>query len=180
MPRIHILGASGSGTSTLGAALATQLGIPHADADTFFWFPTDPPFSTPRPKPERVSLLQSALPSDADWVFSGSAINWATPLEPYYDIVVYLRLDHAIRMARLRRRETERYGNRIEPGGDMASASAAFLAWASAYDTAGLEQRSQAAHEAWLKSRICPVLRLDSSSPVKDLLATLLHRTYQL
>jgi hypothetical protein len=44
----------------------------------------------------------------------------------------------------------------------MAANSAAFLAWAAAYDTAGPEQRSRILHEAWLRDLPCPVLRLDS------------------
>ena len=72
------------------------------------------------------------LPIDGQWVFSGSAPGWATRLEPFYDLVVFLRLDPAVRMERLRRREAARYGRRIEPGGDMAAASADFLKWAEA------------------------------------------------
>jgi hypothetical protein len=53
----------------------------------------------------------------------------------------------------------------------MAASSAAFLRWAAAYDTAGPEQRSRAAHEAWLASQTAPVLRLDSSEPVARLVA---------
>jgi len=34
--RVHIVGASGSGTTTLGRALATQLGCPHVDTDDVF------------------------------------------------------------------------------------------------------------------------------------------------
>ena len=44
--RIHILGASGSGTTTLGRALAERLQCPHFDADDYFWVPTDPPLPT--------------------------------------------------------------------------------------------------------------------------------------
>lgn len=42
--RINIVGAPGSGTTTLGRALATQLGFVFADADDFYWKPTTPPF----------------------------------------------------------------------------------------------------------------------------------------
>ena len=137
MPRIHVLGASGSGSTTLGEALARRLEIPHVDADRLFWLPTDPPFIMRRPRGERLALLTRQLPAHADWVFSGSAISWATVLEPVYDLIVFLRLDPEIRMRRLRRREAARYGARIERGGDMADASAAFLRWAEAYDTVG-------------------------------------------
>lgn len=175
MPRIHVLGASGSGSTTLGEAVARRLRIPHADADGFFWMPTDPPFTTRRPRLERLTLLAQALPADGAWVFSGSAISWATMLEPCYDLIVFLRLDPAVRLARLRHRETARYGARIEPGGDMAAASAVFFEWAKAYDTAGPAQRSLAAHESWLSGQAAEVLRLDSAQPVDALTEAVLR-----
>ena len=109
-------------------------------------------------------------------MFSGSAPDWAKPIEPFYDLVVFLRLDPAVRMERLRRRETTRYGKRIEAGGDMAVASSEFLRWAEAYDTAGPEQRSLIGHEAWLATLKAPVLRLDSSNPLEDLVFAVLSR----
>ena len=176
MARLHIVGASGSGTSTLGEAVAERLGHAHVDADSLFWLPTDPPFTTARAADDRLVLLRRLLPVDGRWVFSGSALSWATPLEPFYDLIVFLRLDPAARMARLRRREAARYGARIEAGGDMAVASAAFLDWAAAYDSAGPQQRSLVAHEAWLSSQAAPVLRLDASAPVRDLAAAVLSK----
>ncbi len=176
MPRIHVLGASGSGTTTLGAAVAQQLRVQHEDADAFFWVPSDPPFTTPRPPEQRLALLRERLPVAGDWIFSGSAIKWAVPLEPFYDLIVFLRLDRSLRMERLRRREEARYGARIRAGGDMMEASAAFLEWAAAYDTAGPLQRSLAAHTAWLAAQQARLLRLDFAAPVEDLTAAVLTR----
>jgi adenylate kinase family enzyme len=176
MARLHITGASGTGTSTLGAALAERLWLPHIDADAIFWLPTDPPFTTKRPKEPRMRLVQELLPTNGKWVFSGSAPRWTASLEPFYDLIVLLTLDPAIRMERLRRREAKRYGARIAPGGDMASASAQFVDWAAAYDTAGMEQRSRTFHENWLRSQRAPVLRLDSSAPVEDLVQAVLAK----
>jgi adenylate kinase family enzyme len=176
MARLHILGASGSGTTALGAALADRLGCAHVDADSLFWLPTDPPFTTKRPKGERQAMLLRLLPVAGQWVFSGSAPEWAKPVEPFYDLVVFLRLDPAVRMKRLRRREAARYGKRIETGGDMAAASSEFLKWAEAYDTAGPEQRSLVGHEAWLATLQAPVLRLDSATPLADLIFAVLSR----
>jgi adenylate kinase family enzyme len=173
MARIHILGASGSGTSTLGAALARRLGVPHTDSDTLFWLPTDPPYTATRPPDERQSLLEQRLPVTGRWVFSG-ATKWASSLEPYYDLVVFLRLDPAVRMERVRRREAERWGSRILPGGDMVATNTAFIAWAEAYDTAGSLRRGLVTHEAWLADQPAPVLRLDSIAPVSDLVTAVL------
>jgi adenylate kinase family enzyme len=178
MPRIHILGASGSGTTTLGALVAGQLSVRHLDTDAFYWMPTDPPFTTKRPVPERLALLAEQMLGGEGWVLSGSAIGWGKPLEPLYDLIVYLRLDPSLRMRRLRRREKGRYGPRIEAGGDMEAASAAFLIWAAAYDTAGREQRSLVAHEEWLSDQKAPVLRLASCDP-PDALANAVLRAVQ-
>jgi len=176
MPRIHILGASGSGTSTLGEALAERLGVAHADSDSFFWLPTDPPYRQPRPPAERLALAVRQLPPDGRWVFSGAATKWATPLEPHYDLIVFLRLDPVVRVDRLWRREYARYGARILPGGDMADASAAFIAWTAAYDTAGASRHSPVTHEAWLADQQAPVLRLDSRAPVGALVAAVMDK----
>ena len=46
--RLHILGASGSGTTTLGRALAERLTYLHFDTDDYYWLSTDPPFTAQR------------------------------------------------------------------------------------------------------------------------------------
>jgi hypothetical protein len=59
--RIHVVGASGSGTTTLGRALAKRLGCRHLDTDDVFWLPSDPPFRYVRDRGERQALLGAAL-----------------------------------------------------------------------------------------------------------------------
>ncbi|MBY5792527.1 adenylate kinase [Rhizobium leguminosarum bv. viciae] len=176
MAHIHVMGASGSGTTSLGRAFAEKLDIAHLDTDDFFWLPTDPPFTTPRDADERIGLLLDEVARHEDWVLSGSALKWGRPIEPLYDLIVFLRIDPELRMARILAREIARYGNRISPGGDMAVKSGEFLEWAASYDTAGPERRSLAAHEQWLETQTAPVLRLDSSRDIDDLVAeALLH-----
>jgi hypothetical protein len=57
MVHIHVMGASGSGATSLGRALSEKLDIADLDTDDFFWLPTDPPFTTPRDADERIRLL---------------------------------------------------------------------------------------------------------------------------
>jgi adenylate kinase family enzyme len=169
MVHIHITGASGSGTTSLGLKLAEEIGVLHLDADDFFWLRTDPPFTTPRDREERIDLLlKRALPNQS-WVLSGSVLNWGARIEPMFDLIVFLHIDAEIRLQRLREREIARYGARIRAGGDMMAKHREFMDWATRYDTAGAGQRSRAAHEQWLATQACPVLRLDSSHPIADL-----------
>jgi adenylate kinase family enzyme len=174
MVHIHITGASGSGTTSLGLALAHEIGALHLDTDDIFWLPTNPPFTTPRPASDRIDLLlRQALPGES-WILSGSALKWGTAIEPLFDLIVFLQIDPDLRMERIRRRETLRHGARIEAGGDMAAKSREFLAWAESYDTAGPEQRSLAAHRQWLATQSCPVLWFDSSRSIEDLVREVL------
>jgi hypothetical protein len=171
MPRIHVLGAPGSGTTTLAATLAAVTGWPHHDADAALWEATDPPFTRLRPVPARQALLRSWLEGSRHWILSGSALGWGEPFEPLVELVIYLHLDPATRMLRLRRREALRHGPRIAPGGDMRGRHLEFMDWAEAYDTARAEQRSAWLHSAWLADRSCPVLRLDSGAHAPETLA---------
>jgi len=162
--RIHILGASGSGTTTLGRALAERLQYPHFYTDDYFWLPTDPPFTHQRERTERQQLLMGDLTAYDSWVVSGSLCGWGDVAIPLFELVVFLWISTDVRMARLRRRGHERFGERILPGGDMDELSQAFLAWAASYDEGGLDIRSRRLHEEWLGMLSCPTIPTVSSS----------------
>jgi adenylate kinase family enzyme len=178
MPRIHILGPSGSGTTTLASALAARLRCPAYETDDFYWLPTEPPFQTKRPVATRLELLDAALGETEHWVLAGSLCGWGDPLIPRFEFVVLLELDPAIRLRRLQERELNRYGaRRISTGGDLHAKYEAFLDWAARYDEGGMDVRSRLLHETWMAAlppRI-RVLRLDSQQSVDELLSTVLQ-----
>jgi adenylate kinase family enzyme len=51
---LHILGASGSGTTTLASSLSKELQYTHFDSDDYFW---KTKFTEPRPRDERLQKL---------------------------------------------------------------------------------------------------------------------------
>lgn len=163
--RILITGASGSGTSTLGAALAQSLQGRHLEGDDCYWLPTTPPFVCKRPAPERADMVCQALQVPGPVVMSGSVVGWGHAVEDAFDLIVFLTLPAALRVERLRQRELERFGH----------ADAAFLAWAAQYDQGPPEGRSLAKHLAWLAVRTCPVLRLAGDLSVAERLARVLQ-----
>jgi adenylate kinase family enzyme len=163
--RIHIFGASGSGTTTLGGALAERLGITHLDTDHFFWLPTDPPYTAQRPVPERIALLRAAMDAAPDgWTLSGSLVRWGDSFIPDFDLAVFVFTDPAMRLPRLIERERARYGAAIEPGGSMHAQSLEFIEWARSYDRPDFDGRSLVMHRAWLARLPCPVIELDGAA----------------
>ena len=168
--RVHLLGASGSGTTTLARALADHWAVPHADADDYFWLPTDPPYVEKRPESERVALMQMLFVPREAWVLSGSMVGWGEVVVAESDAVVFLSLDPGERLRRLEERETRR-----RAGADYDRAAwDQFLDWAKGYDDPTFSGRSREGHESWLAAVDKPVLRLDSAAPVDELLATIL------
>jgi hypothetical protein len=77
-------------------------------------------------------------------------------------------------MERLRRREHERFGERILPGGDVYDHSQAFLARAALYDEGGLDIRSRQRHDQWLSTLPCPILCFEREYTLEEHLAVLM------
>lgn len=167
--RIHIFGASGSGTTTLAKSVADAMSYPHLDTDDVFWIKTDPPFRTIREIAERQELLRQALVKTDSWVLSGSLCWWGDFAIPMFDLVVFLRIPLNIRMQRLHKREIERYGPEIyNPDDPGYEAHEAFLEWAVAYDTAGLDMRSRTMHEKWITTLPYPVVRIEHDGTIQE------------
>lgn len=174
--RLHLTGAAGSGTTTLGRALADRLGLRHLDTDDFYWLPTDPPYQAARPMPERLARLESALDAaeGTGWVLSGSLAGWGDPLMRRFQTVIFLAVPTPERLRRLEARERARYGAAIDPGGPRHAESQAFLRWAAQYDDGDHTMRSRARHDLWLKQMPCPVVRLEDLDSVERRLERLL------
>lgn len=159
--RLHIFGASGSGVTTLGNRLSERLEMPYFDSDDYFWEKTEPPYTKKRIPVDRNALLLQDLDKQTDWILGGSVIHWGENLFPGFSLVVFLYLQHEIRMERLKKREYERYGAVIDTDPTRSQQYKTFLAWAADYDHhTGIANRTLQAHETWLQQLSCPVLRL--------------------
>jgi adenylate kinase family enzyme len=167
---IHVTGASGSGVTTLGRALADALALPHHDTDDYFWQPTTPPYRRQREPADRLRLMREMFLPRADWVLSGGLDGWGDAIIAHFNLVVFLFAPQEVRMRRLRAREATHFGaDAVAPGGWRHEETTSFIEWASHYEDGSREGRNLARHEAWLAKLPCPVLRLDGSRPVAEL-----------
>lgn len=167
--RIYISGASGAGVSTLGTALAAKLQIAYFDVDDYYWYLTDPPFEQSRPPAERLELLNRNLPDD-HWVLSGSMDGWGNEVIQRADLVVFIETPTALRIERLKARESQRFGERILPGGDMHANHLAFIEWANSYEDGTQAGRSRPRHEHWLQQLTLPFIKVNGELSTERLL----------
>jgi adenylate kinase family enzyme len=172
--RIHLMGASGSGVTTLGRALAGRLALPHHDCDDYFWLPTAPPYQTTRPAIDRLHLMREIFLPRLDWVLSGTVTGWGDELVPLFDLVVFVVTPRELRLKRLRAREATHFGtDAVAPGGCRHKETEAFIEWTAHYEEGDREGRSLAKHEAWVAGLPCPVVRVDGARPVAELVEQL-------
>jgi adenylate kinase family enzyme len=162
---MHVLvtGAAGSGTSTLGEALASRWNAHFLDADSCYWQPTNPPFVQKRSPEERSRLLCEALQDHSSCVVAGSVMGWGAEVEDAFSLIIFLYVPTEVRLQRLEQREVQLFG---EP-------NPTFLEWASQYDSGLLEGRSLARHNVWLATRQCQVVRFEGNHSVAELLSAL-------
>lgn len=152
------MGGPGSGCSSTAAALSEVVGIPWFDTDDFFHKPSDPPFQEQHSVEQRRERLGAALQTVPSWILSGSVATWGVELRPTHGL--FLATPQEVRLQRLKQRERQRFGFRIEEGGDLYEEHTAFLRWAEGYESRIGEGRNLATDRAFCEkqSRHCLVL----------------------
>jgi adenylate kinase family enzyme len=105
MRRVHVVGTSGSGKSTVAAALARRLGVPHVELDALHWLPG----WQERPVAEfrahlSAALVQSGWVVDGNYAAQSRDLVWAA-----VDTVVWLDLPRRTVMRQVVQRTARRW-----------------------------------------------------------------------
>lgn len=166
---IHIFGASGSGTTTLGKFISTNFNFHQMDTDNYFWEKTNPPFLKKRNSEECINLILEEFNDFEQIVLSGSICGWGDQLIQYFSLAVELIVPSDIRYKRIMIRELNTFGDRVMSDGDMYMQNLNFLEWAMGFDSYGPEHRSRIMHDAWIKKLNCPFLQIDGTKSLEEI-----------
>jgi len=166
--KIHIMGASCAGSTTLGTALAKRLNYTYLDTDAYYFVPSAIPYSVKRAPEERIAMLKADFDAHDDVIVGGSLVSWGDDWYAQFDLVVFLYIPHHVRMQRLHKRELERYGDRIFTDPYRAAQYRQFTAWANGYDDNSTNGRNLGVHLDWLSKVNCPVLKIEGDTTVEE------------
>jgi hypothetical protein len=174
--KIQVIGASGTGKSTLCKYISEKTGAYWIDTDKYLW--KDHFFTEIYPVEERFKMYHDEITSHQNYVVSGSVYSWNPKGFNDRELLVLMTLDEDIRMKRIYNREFSRFGERILPGGDHYQLTCEFLDWCKTYLTADEHAVcSFASHRLRLKEANCKTLILDGNQPV-DILSTCVLNAY--
>ena len=149
---VLISGGPGAGCTSTAKLIGAEFDLPVFDSDTFFHKPTDPPFQEQYSPDERRELLLSELNVFSGWILSGSIATWGLDLLPV-QFGVFLDTPRDERLRRLALRERERFGERIDAGGDLYTENKDFMEWASGYEARSGRGRNRGTDRDFIKQQ---------------------------
>ena len=168
---ILICGLNGCGKSTLGRALADQIGFHFIDSERLYFAESqaNAPYANSRPQEKVERLLREEVAQHPNFVFATVKGNYGQDLLSRYTYVVVMEVPKEIRAKRLRERSFQQFGSRMLMGGDLYIQEEEFFRMATS--------RKEDFVEKWLESVSCPMIRVDGTKPVEENVAYIIHAT---
>jgi len=166
--KILIFGASGSGKTTLGKEIEKRSDFIHLDSDDYYWRKTKVPFTEKVPLAVRNEKIKLDFKKNKNVIVSGSMLTWGEEWKAAFDLAIFIRLDNNERMKRLKKREIQRYGDKLRNDQVTRKNSKEYLDWANQYENPKFDGRTLRVHNDWIKLLNCEVLRIDGGAQLNN------------
>lgn len=168
--RILIIGASGTGTTTLGKRISTQLEIPFIDLDELFWIESEIPFTKFRNAEQLREIVNDKIYSNNEWLISGDPSLWNVGIEDKINYLIFLKAPADIRITRLEQRYDNQYGIASRVKGNLIFENhQRFIKWTMQYDTGGITGRTKNKQESWISNLNCIIFETNSDKDLGSL-----------
>lgn len=168
--RILIIGASGTGTTTLGKRISTKLELPFIDLDELFWLESEIPFTKFRNTEQLKEIVNDKIYSKNEWLISGDPSLWNVGIEDKINYLIFLKAPTDIRISRLEQRYNNHYGIASRVKGNLIFENhQSFIKWTMQYNTGGITGRTKDKQELWISNLNCIIFETNSDKEL-DLL----------
>jgi adenylate kinase family enzyme len=157
---ILLFGANGAGKSTIGRALARALGFTYFDIENYSFFESEIPYLNPRPVEEARTLLLADIQKPPFFVVSAVTPDLGNGIIALLELAVLISVPTETRVERVKQRSIEKFGERVQMGGDMAEQEMQFLNFIATRSVSKIEQ--------WTQRLSCPVIQADGTKPILE------------
>ena len=162
---IIIMGLNGSGKSTICHELAVLLNYRYMDVEDYYFLDSEIPYSKSRTHEEATQLILNDIKIYHNYVLSSVGCNWGFEIASTYKLAILLYAPLQVRLERIKQREINRFGNRVLAGGDMYESQKRFHDMVASRSAEDIKQQAY--------SLTCPVLEINATLPVKEILGSI-------
>lgn len=167
---ILICGLNGCGKSTVGRALAKEIGFHFIDNENLFFSRTDvnEPYVNQNSRDKVERLLMDEVHEHGDFVFAAVKGDYGKEIISLYKYIVLIEVPKEIRSQRVRNRSFQKFGSRMLMGGDLFEQEESFFKM--------IESRQEDYVENWLRMLSCPVIKIDGTKPIEENVALIIKQ----
>lgn len=158
---IIIMGLNGSGKSTICRELAQRLEYKCMDVEDYYFLDSDIPYTVSRTHEEVEKLIVDDIDRFQDYVLCSVKCNWDSKITDTFRLAVLLSAPLTVRMERIKQREVTRFGERVLEGGDMYESQKRFHAFVASRSSKDVKESAKVLN--------CPVLEIDATSPIEEI-----------
>lgn len=157
---IQICGLNGSGKSTIGKALAEEIGFYFIDNENLFFDRTtqNEPYTNPKSREEVEKLLLDEVMKNKNFIFAAVKGDYGEQVTPLYNYIILVEVPKKIRMQRVRERSFQKFRSRMLYGGDLFEQEENFFRF--------VNDRSEDYVADWVKTLKCPIIRVDGTKTI--------------
>ena len=162
---IIITGLNGCGKSTVCRLLAEKMNYFSMDVEDYYFIDGDTPYSKFRTHEQTKKLMLDDIAKHKDFVLATVNCDWGEEITAMCKLAVVLKAPLEIRMERIKKREYEKFGDRVLQGGDLYESQQKFHNKVLARDEKHIEKQMQFI--------TCPVFEIDATLSIKDIVCAI-------
>lgn len=169
---IIITGLNGCGKSTVCKLIAEKINYYSMDVEDYYFIKSDIPYSKFHTLEQTRQLMLDDIRKHGDFVLATVNCDWGEEISSMYKLAVVLKAPLDIRMERIKKREYEKFGDRVLRGGDLYESQQKFHNKVLNRDEKHIEKQMQFI--------TCSVLELDAILPIDDILNAIYRKCVQI
>lgn len=169
---ILITGLNGCGKSTVCKLLAEKMNYFSMDVEDYYFIKDDTPYSKFNTYEQTKKLMLDDIKKHNNFVLATVNCDWGEDIASMCKLAVVLKAPLDIRMQRIKKREYDKFGDRVLTGGDLYESQQKFHT--------KVLNRGEEHIEKQMQFITCPVLELDATLPIIDIVNAIYENCIQI
>ncbi len=169
---IIITGLNSCGKSTVCKLLAKKLHYYSMDVEDYYFIDSDIPYSKFHTYEQTKDLMLNDIEKYNHFVLATVHCDWGKEISSMCKLAVVLKAPRDIRMERIKKREYEKFGDRVLQGGDLYESQQKFHN--------KVLERGEEQIVKQMGFITCPVLEIDATLPLYDIVNTIYEKYTQI